>query len=296
MLQALHVPQTRSAPVPSPILTHGEQPGIVIRGVSSRRGPSYRPMAAPCMHCGWAGAAVPTPPARCTPALAAGCVARERLCTSPLSADLRAVLTLAGCMGGRVPAPRPCRPSRSSLLAAGAQHPAWSPPPPPRHRTGPASRYPLLALLAAEDEACLARYLVHQGPLGRLKATLLNCLVDTSRVSKEHSAPVRAKAVRALGSVIEADTRLLAAHTVVQGTSSALQVGRLHWVMLLADRLPNLVLHPDMRNQDQWVWTQRTHPDSMPHAAYLPCTCAAVILVLTSARRACSACATASSC
>lgn len=111
-------------------------------------------------------------------------------------------------------------------------------------------------LLAAEDEACLARFLVHQGPLRRLKANLLTCLVETSRISKEHSAPVRAKAVRALGSVIEADTRLLAVHTVVQGASSALQVGRLHVVNLLADRVPKLGMLLDMKNLDQWRWSQ----------------------------------------
>ena len=86
---------------------------------------------------------------------------------------------------------------------------------------------------------------MHQGPLGRLKGNLLTCLVDASRVSKEHSAPVRAKAVRALGSVIEADTRLLAVHTVVQGASSALQVGCLHRVRLLPDSVPKLELLPD---------------------------------------------------
>ena len=162
-------------------------------------------------------------------------------------------LTLAGRTRGKVPAAHPCRPSTFSLLTAEVQLTAWSP-----HQTSvrPSNRPLLLALLAAEDEACLARYLVHQGPLGRLKATLLTCLVDTSRVSKEHSAPVRAKAVRALGSVIEADTRLLAAHTVVQGASSALQVGCLHWATPLADRPPKLSLLPDMRNPDQRGWMQ----------------------------------------
>ena len=154
-------------------------------------------------------------------------------------------------------------------------------------------------LLAAEDEACLARFLVHQGPLRRLKANLLTCLVETSRISKEHSAPVRAKAVRALGSVIEADTRLLAVHTVVQGASSALQVGRLHMVNLLADRVPKLGMLLDMRTWTSGdghssMWCRR--PDPMLHAAHLPCTCAAVIPALTSARRACSACASISSC
>ena len=170
---------------------------------------------------------------------------------------LECSLPFHGRTGGRVPGPHPCTTTITNLLTA-------------------------------EDEACLARCLVRQGPLGRLKATLLTCLVDMSRVSKEHSAPVRAKALRALGSVIEADTRLLAVHTVVQGASSALQVGTLALGCCLTRR-------PRTTGDGcSSLWFRRLDP--MLHAVYLPCTCAAVILALTSVRRACSACATASSC
>ncbi|KAK9829724.1 hypothetical protein WJX72_007528 [[Myrmecia] bisecta] len=73
------------------------------------------------------------------------------------------------------------------------------------------------------DEAVrLARAVVQGGPLGRSRSTLIKWLVEACDVARQNTT-TRAKAVKALGAVIEADPRMLGLPEVQAGINRALQ-------------------------------------------------------------------------
>lgn len=79
------------------------------------------------------------------------------------------------------------------------------------------------SLLAADDAFRISRILSYRGPLARARQKVLRSLVESMDMARSSPA-IRAKAVKAIGMVLDVDASLLQLQELHHGISHALQV------------------------------------------------------------------------